>query len=137
MPAPAEQPYSETESPEARRSRRSYLLTLLAVCITSAAIGSGITLLAKTGPEGPAGPAGPTRPEGPPGETDRAAVYETEEARLEAEDAKSLAEDLEGQLSDLEFSEPAEQSEVRDLEAKVGDLERLTSEICFEVDLIC
>jgi hypothetical protein len=47
--------------------QKYFIAILVGVCILSAGIGSGLALLAQTGPAGPAGKRGPAGPEGPEG----------------------------------------------------------------------
>jgi hypothetical protein len=47
--------------------QKHFIAILLGVCVLSAGIGSGLALLAQTGPSGPAGKRGPAGPEGPKG----------------------------------------------------------------------
>ena len=107
-------------------SRRAAIWAVVGVCALSAAIGSGITLLADTGPAGPRGErgaAGPRGPEGPEG-----AVDEPDYGFLESEL---------GALKD-------ELNSVADLEARVDGIdsdltanEETVSELCLELELIC
>ena len=106
-------------------SRRAAIWALIGVCALSAAIGSGITLLADTGPQGAKGErgaAGPRGPEGPEGSV---------EARLGF---------LESELGELR----EELNSVADLEARVDGIdsdltknEETVSELCLELELIC
>ena len=89
-------------------SRRWVVLALLGVCIVSAAIGTGTTLLlARTGPEGPPGAAGARGPEGPPGPRGAEGYVDVDDfgvGDLEVE-LSSLREELgwvEGDVGDLE-----------------------------------
>ena len=92
-------------------SRRNLIAAIVGVCILSAAIGAGVTLLAKTGPAGTAGvtgargPRGFPGPQGPKGQQGSSGFgssnfgsgsgnsEEAEEAKSEAEEAKSEAEE--------------------------------------------
>lgn len=113
-------------------SRRSVITSVIGICILSATVGSGITLLAKTGPTGPTGPRGPVGPEGRPGTS-------AEDAKWEAEEALSRVDELEGQLSDLEsrlpmFGGVASEDDLRELEWSIEELE---STICQGAEFVC
>lgn len=92
-------------------TQRNFVLVLLAVCVLSAAIGSGLALLAQTGPsgakgaQGPPGPRGPRGPEGPSGAAEVEGLEaEVEELRGRVEEAEELSgrvEALEEGLSGL------------------------------------
>lgn len=103
-------------------------LVLAASCVLSAGIGSGITLLAKTGPEGPQGSSGarglrgPRGFEGPEGYID---PDEFDRSGLEAEDAE-LREDIE-----------SGESETQNLESQLADVESTLSNLCFEFNASC
>jgi hypothetical protein len=110
---------------------RNHLIALLVgVCVLSAAIGSGLALLAQTGPSGPAGkqgargPAGPEGPEGPSGAA--------EIGGLEGE-----VEDLRGRVEDAEET----QGRLEDLEEELGELSGGVpsggSELCEELGIDC
>ena len=45
--------------------RNQFIALIVGVCVLSAAIGSGLALLAQTGPSGPAGKQGARGPAGP------------------------------------------------------------------------
>jgi hypothetical protein len=87
---------SETE--HLTLSRRQLIAGAVAVCVVSAAIGSGIALLAKTGPTGPRGAEGPRGPRWVAGarwqqRIRRNARSEAERGRSEAEQANVRAEE--------------------------------------------
>lgn len=112
-------------------SRRVVVLTLVGVCVLSAAVGSGITLLAKTGPQGPRGPVGA---EGPPGDSAQQASYE-------AEEAAEHADQLDSRLSEVELELPggeaASVSDLNNLEWQMQDLEGSMSRLCRELGTFC
>ena len=114
------------------------MVVLVGVCILSAAVGSGITLLAKTGPQGQRGPVGPA---GPRGESAQDASYEAEEAAERAEEAAEQASELDQRLSEVELKLPGEEaaswSDLNDLEWQVQGLEATTSTICRELGIYC
>jgi hypothetical protein len=117
--------------------RNQFIALVVGVCILSAAIGSGLALLAQTGPEGPRGKQGERGhigkqgPEGPEGE---AAGEELGELEGEVEELRGAVE---------EFGE-GESSQVGELEERVesleGELEGFSAageEICGGESLIC
>lgn len=115
--------------PSVTLSRNHLIALVVGVCILSAAIGSGLALLAQTGPagaagkQGPRGPAGPEGPEGPAGESAGAELGplegELEELRDEA-----------GGTGDLEI-------QIEELEQALGEQREISSELCAELELIC
>ncbi|HET9198164.1 MAG TPA: hypothetical protein VFN92_07930 [Solirubrobacterales bacterium] len=117
------------QEPRVTLSRNHFIAIVVGVCILSAAIGSGLALLAETGPagaagkQGPRGPAGPQGPEGPPGES---ADEEIGPLEAEVEDLR----DETGAVGDLE-------GRVEELERALGDQQELSSELCAELELIC
>lgn len=81
---------------------------IVGVCILSAGIGAGVTLLAKEGPEGAAGPAGEIGPRGPRGfEAEETAGENAEEdvgnVQDQAYELEERIEHLENENFDLEF----------------------------------
>ncbi len=107
-------------------SQRQFIAALVGVCILSAAIGSGITVLAKTGPAGPVGergPRGPVGPEGPEGES----------AAAELGSIESEVEELRGQVEESSKSI----GRLEELESEVSELGGTTSEICAELKVFC
>jgi hypothetical protein len=107
--------------PERRPSialpRNQFIALIVGVCILSAAIGSGLALLAQTGPSGPAGkqgprgPAGPKGAEGPSGAAEIGGLEgEVEDLRgrvEEAEETERRLEDLEGELGETSGGVPS------------------------------
>jgi hypothetical protein len=106
-------------------SQRRFVAVLLGVCVLSAAIGSGIALLAQTGPAGPAGKRGAVGPRGPRGPEGVAAE---EVAELEGE-----IEELRGEIAGGEEVE----GRLKELEAEVSELGELSSELCSETNFFC
>jgi hypothetical protein len=109
-------------------TQRNFILLLVGVCVLSAGIGSGLALLAQTGPsgaEGARGPAGPRGPQGPEGPSGAAEVEgleaEVQELRGEVENSG----ELEGRLESLE-------DEISGLSGSGSP-----SEICEELELPC
>ena len=120
--------------PERRPSitlpRNQLIALIVGVCILSAAIGSGLALLAQTGPSGPTGeqgPRGPAGQEGPEGPSGAAEI-----GGLEAE-----VEDLRGEVEDGQET----QDRLEALEEEVGDLSgglpSTGSELCEELEIDC
>ena len=129
-PPPERLPGIEPErKPSVSLARNQFVALVVGVCVLSAAIGSGIALLAQTGPEGPAGKQGKRGPEGPRGPAGESAAGEVEP--LEAE-----IEELRGQLAEVESSAGEGDGEleerVESLEEEVSELGRVASELCSE-----
>lgn len=110
-------------------SRNHFIAIVVGVCILSAAIGSGLALLAQTGPTGAAGkqgargPAGPQGPEGPPGESAEAELAPLEDELEELREESGAAGDAERRIDELEEA--------------LGEQQELSSELCAELELIC
>lgn len=107
-------------------TRNQLIAVLVGVCILSAAIGSGITVLAKTGPSGPAGARGAPGPAGPRGPEGASGAEEL--GRLESE-----VEALRGQVEGGEELE----GRLEELESEVSRLSGAGSEICGEIEGFC
>jgi hypothetical protein len=106
--------------------RRVAIWTVVGVCGLSAAIGSGVALLARTGPEGPRGERGPAGPRGPQGTVDTGAIEgEIEALRSETD------------LSGLEEGVAADEERIEALEDDLRGAERTTSELCSAIELLC
>jgi hypothetical protein len=99
--------------------------------VLSAAIGSGIALLAQTGPEGPAGKQGKRGPEGPRGPEGESATAELGGVEVEVEE-------LRGQLEGLESSagegNPEVEERLERVEEEVEELGSVASELCSEAE---
>ncbi|HET7121113.1 MAG TPA: hypothetical protein VFI17_07675 [Solirubrobacterales bacterium] len=122
----------ERQEPQVTLPRNHFIAIVVGVCVLAAAIGSGVALLAQTGPAGPAGKQGPRGPAGPAGpEGAEGASAEAEVGALEDEVAE-LREAVEegGGNADLE-------ERVEELEGAVAEQGELTSELCAEIELIC
>jgi hypothetical protein len=102
---------------------------LVGVCILSAAVGTGTTLLlAEHGPPGPRGERGP---EGPPGRGAEEALSRTEDLDWRLDELESDISRVSSLLSEFGVSVPAVSSgELRELEAA-------TEEVCVSLDLSC
>ncbi len=106
----------------------NFWLRPVVICIISAAIGSGITLLAKTGPEGPVGEQGDRGPRGPRG---YAAFDEA------GENAEAAVIDLEGHVNSLEGELEEARFGLDELGGQVSDNTQAVSEVCSALNLIC
>jgi hypothetical protein len=115
--------------------RNQFIALVVGVCVLSAAIGSGLALLAQTGPEGPAGKQGPRGHAGKPGPQGPA-----------GESAGEELGELEGEVDELRgaVEEAGESDQVGELEERVESLEEelagfagVTEELCGEGSLIC
>ncbi|HEX2391365.1 MAG TPA: hypothetical protein VHI77_00445 [Solirubrobacterales bacterium] len=85
--------------------QKQLVAILVGVCVLSAAIGSGLALVAQTGPAGPAGKRGPAGPQGPRGPAGKSATAELGRLEAEIEELRSAAEgsaELEERVEDLE-----------------------------------
>jgi hypothetical protein len=106
-------------------SRRFFIAALIGVCVASAGIGAGVTMLAKTGPSGPSGergPVGPQGPEGPEGFIDPD-EFNTDFLESEVSELRELVEETEGYEEELE--------------SDVSSVESTLSEVCSEINLYC
>jgi hypothetical protein len=107
-------------------TRNQFIAALVGVCVLSAAIGSGVTLLAKTGPSGAAGERGAPGPEGPEGPEGASGAEELGLLESEVEELRGQAEggeELEGRLNELE--------------SEISGLSATASEICAEIEHFC
>lgn len=107
-------------------TQRNFVLLLVGVCVLSAAIGSGLALLAQTGPSGPAGARGPAGKQGREGAEGPSGAAEI--GGLEGE-----VEDLRGRVEEGEELE----GRVEDLEAEISGLSGSRSALCEELELPC
>lgn len=106
--------------------RNHFIALIVGVCILSAAIGSGLALIAQTGPEGPAGKQGKTGPRGPQGP-------EGPSGAAEVEGVEAQVEELRGEIdSTTELEE-----RVRDLEDEVAGIGGFDAELCEENEFFC
>ncbi|MBS1678101.1 MAG: hypothetical protein JST08_12025 [Actinobacteria bacterium] len=127
------------QKPTISMPRNQLIALIVGVCVLSAAIGSGLALLAQTGPEGPAGKQGPRGhvgkqgPEGPAGESAGeelgALESEVEELRGQVEEAREEAGGS-GEVGELE-------ERVESLEEEVEGFHGLAQELCGEGSIIC
>lgn len=106
--------------------RRSAIWAIVGVCALSAAIGSGVALIAETGPAGPRGERGPAGPRGPEGKVDTSGL----EAEIEAVRSEADVSGLEGQVSENE-------ERIEELEDALRGFERGGGELCEEDEFFC
>jgi hypothetical protein len=118
----------EPERPPSITLPRNQLIALIVgVCILSAAIGSGLALLAQTGPAGTAGKQGPRGPrgkQGPEGPSGASEIGGLEDEVEELQGRVDGVEELEGRIDELE-------SEIS------GGIGPSTSELCEEFGVDC
>jgi hypothetical protein len=116
--------------------RNQFIALVIGVCVLSAAIGSGLALLAQTGPKGPAGKQGPRGHKGKPGPQGPAGESAGEElGALEGEVEELRAAVEEGSGSNGEVGELEERVEA--LEEEVESYAGLAGELCSEESFIC
>jgi hypothetical protein len=86
-------------------TQRNFVLLVVGVCILSAGIGSGLALLAQTGPAGPKGARGAKGERGPRGPEGESAAGEVEGLEAEVEELRGRVEEgeeLNGRVEALE-----------------------------------
>ena len=116
--------------------RNQFIALIIGVCVLSAAIGSGLALLAQTGPQGPAGKQGPRGHQGKPGPRGPAGESAGEElGALEGEVEELRAAVEEGGESSGEVGELEERVEA--LEEEVEGYSGLAQELCSEEGFLC
>ena len=109
--------------------RNHFIALIVGVCVLAAAIGTGVALIAQTGPagaagkQGPAGPRGPQGPEGPEGPSGAA----------EVEGVEAELEELRGQLQEQGELE----GRVETLEEAISGLGGIDEELCELNDFFC
>jgi hypothetical protein len=123
------------QKPSISLPRNQFIALVIGVCVLSAAIGSGLALLAQTGPEGPAGKQGPRGhhgKQGPKGPAGESAGEELGELEGEVEELRGAVE------------EQGESSQVGELEERIESLEGevegfggIASELCSEEGFLC
>jgi hypothetical protein len=116
--------------------RNQFIALVIAVCVLSAAIGSGLALLAQTGPQGPAGKQGPRGhkgKQGPAGPAGESAGEELGALEGEVEELRAAVE--EGSESGGEVGELEERVEA--LEEEVETYAGFAEEVCGEGSFIC
>jgi hypothetical protein len=127
------------EKPTISLPRNQFIALVIGVCVLAAAIGSGLALLAQTGPKGPAGKQGPRGhvgkrgPAGPAGESAGeelgALEGEVEELRGEIEGVREEAGES-GEVGELE-------ERVEGLEEEVESFSGVAKELCGEGSFVC
>jgi hypothetical protein len=116
--------------------RNQFIALIIGVCVLSAAIGSGLALLAQTGPKGPKGEQGPRGhkgKQGPAGPAGESAGEELGALEGEVEELRAAVE--EGSESSGEVGEL--ESRVEALEEEVESYTGLVQEVCGEESFIC
>ena len=119
--------------------RNQFIALIIGVCVLSAAIGSGLALLAQTGPKGPAGEQGPRGhkgkqgPRGPQGPAGESAGEELGALEGEVEELRAAVE--EGSESGGEVGELEERVEA--LEEEVESYSGFAEELCSEESFLC
>ncbi len=109
-------------------SRRFLIVALIGVCVLSAAIGSGITLLSKTGPAGPVGARGEPGPVGPRG------FAATDEA---GENAEGQVVNLQGEVEELQGEVERDEGLIEELGGQVTQNTQSVSTLCIELNAGC
>lgn len=123
------------DKPTISLPRNQFIALVIGVCVLSAAIGSGLALLAQTGPEGPAGKQGPrgqVGKQGPPGPEGESAGEELGALEGEVEELRGAVEEggSSGEVGELE-----ERVEV--LEEELEGFSGITEELCTEGNFVC
>lgn len=124
------------EKPTVSLARNQFIALVIGVCVLSAAIGSGLALLAQTGPEGPAGKQGPrghAGKRGPAGPAGESAGEELGELEGEVEELRAGVEESGesgGEVAELE-------ERVEALEEEVESFSGIANELCSEGSFIC
>jgi hypothetical protein len=116
--------------------RNQFIALVIGVCVLSAAIGSGLALLAQTGPKGAQGERGPRGhkgKQGPAGPAGESAGEELGALEGEVEELRAAVE--EGSESNGEVGQLEERVEA--LEEEVESYSGLAQELCGEESLIC
>jgi hypothetical protein len=107
--------------------RRNHAIwAIVGVCVVSAAIGSAVALIARTGPSGPRGERGPAGRRGPQGTVDTGAI----EAEIEAVRSESDISGLEEQVAENE-------ERIEELEGTLRSFGHGGVELCEEDELFC
>jgi hypothetical protein len=124
------------EKPTVSLARNQFIALVIGVCVLSAAIGSGLALLAQTGPEGPAGRQGPrghAGKRGPAGPAGESAGEELGELEGEVEELRAEVErsgESGGEIGELE-------ERVEGLEEELESYSGLAQELCGEGSVVC
>jgi hypothetical protein len=124
------------QKPTISLPRNQFIALVIGVCVLAAAIGSGLALLAQTGPEGPKGAQGPRGhkgKQGKPGPAGESAGEELGALEGEVEELRGAVE--EGAESGGEVGELEERVEA--LEEEVEGYASLAQELCGEGSFLC
>jgi hypothetical protein len=131
------------EKPTFSLPRNQFIALVVGVCVLSAAIGSGLALLAQTGPKGPAGDRGPRGHHGKPGPEGPAGESAGEELGALEGEVEELHGELDGLREEVE-SGSDESGQVGELEERIEALEGevegfggIAEELCSEESFIC
>ena len=109
--------------------RNQFIALVVGVCVLSAAVGSGLALLAQTGPSGARGAKGPPGPRGAEGAEGPSGAAEVESLEAELGELRERLDEGEG-TGELE-------SRLEKLESEVSELGGLSSELCEELNVFC
>jgi hypothetical protein len=115
--------------------RNQFIALVIGVCVLSAAIGSGLALLAQTGPAGPAGKQGPRGHAGKQGPAGPAGESAGEELGALEGEVEELHEEIEEGGAGEEVGELEERVEA--LEEEVEGFSGIAKELCGEGSFIC
>jgi hypothetical protein len=124
------------EQPRISLTRNHFIALVIGVCVLSAAIGSGLALLAQTGPEGPAGKRGPRGhigKQGPAGPSGESAGEELGELEGEVEELRDTVEEGGGSRGEVVELE----ERVEGLEEELEVISEFAQEACNEGSFIC
>lgn len=124
----------EPSKPSVSLPRNLSIALIVGVCVLSAAIGSGLALLAQTGPsgtpgkQGPRGHVGPRGPEGSEGP-------EGESAEAELGAVEGEIEELRGQVEESDSGEV--EGRLEELEEEVAGISAGAQELCGQFEFLC
>jgi hypothetical protein len=131
------------EKPIVSLPRNQFIALVIGVCVLAAAIGSGLALLAQTGPKGPAGERGPRGHVGKPGPEGPAGESAGEELGALEGQVEELRGEIDGVREEVE-SGSEESGQVEELEGRIEGLEEevqsfggITEELCSEEGFFC
>jgi hypothetical protein len=116
--------------------RNQFIALVIGVCVLSAAIASGLALLAQTGPEGPAGKQGPrgqAGKQGPRGPAGESAGEELGGLEAEVGELRDEVEELGGGPGEVGKLE----ERVESLEEELEGFSGVAEELCGEGSFVC
>jgi hypothetical protein len=122
----------EPSKPSVSLPRNQFIALVLGVCVLSAAIGSGLALLAQTGPSGTPGKQGPRGHAGPRGQEGQEGA-EGASAEAEVGALESEVEELNGRVEESEEVG----GRVEELEEEVSGISSGTERLCEEEEFLC